>query len=49
VALSAAAALTAVAVLACVGNVLSFAPVTTGAALLAGLATARPPREGHDL
>ncbi|GGT24638.1 hypothetical protein GCM10010271_30060 [Streptomyces kurssanovii] len=49
VALSAAAALTAVAVLACVGNVLSFAPVTTGAALLAGLATARAPREGHDL
>jgi hypothetical protein len=49
VALSAAGALTAVAVLACVGNVLSFAPVTTGAALLAGLATARPPREGHDL
>jgi O-antigen ligase len=49
VTLSAAAALTAVAVLACVGNVLSFAPVTTGAALLAGLATARTTREGQDL
>ncbi|MEU5162748.1 O-antigen ligase family protein [Streptomyces sp. NPDC020875] len=43
VVLSAAAALTALAVLALLGNALSFAPVTAGAGLLAGLATARPP------
>ncbi|WP_052411264.1 O-antigen ligase family protein [Streptomyces sp. NRRL S-118] len=41
VVLSAAAALTALAALAAVGNVLSFTPVTTAAGLLAGLATAR--------
>ncbi|MGW7356684.1 O-antigen ligase family protein [Streptomyces sp. NPDC054802] len=40
VVLSAAGALTALAMLACVGNALSFAPVTAGAGLLAGLATA---------
>ena len=40
VVLSAAGALTALAALACVGNALSFAPVTAGAGLLAGLATA---------
>ncbi|MFF3290477.1 O-antigen ligase family protein [Streptomyces sp. NPDC003023] len=45
VVLSAAAALAVLAVLACVGNVLSFAPVTAGAGLLAGLATARVPGE----
>ncbi|MFI1393756.1 O-antigen ligase family protein [Streptomyces sp. NPDC020681] len=41
VVLSAGAALTALAVLANLGNALSFAPVTAGAGLLAGLATAR--------
>lgn len=41
VVLSAGAALTALAVLANLGNALSFTPVTTGAGLLAGLATAR--------
>lgn len=41
VVLCAAAALTALAVLAVLGNALSFAPVTAGAGLLAGLATAR--------
>lgn len=43
VALTAAAALTALAALACVGNALSFTPVTAGAGLLAGLASARRP------
>ncbi|MFD6418557.1 O-antigen ligase family protein [Streptomyces sp. NPDC060194] len=42
VALTAGAALAALAVLAAIGNVLSFAPVTAGAGLLAGLAAARP-------
>ncbi|MFF3372363.1 O-antigen ligase family protein [Streptomyces sp. NPDC002680] len=42
VALTAGAALTGLAVLATVGNVLSFTTVTAGAGLLAGLATARP-------
>lgn len=41
VVLPAAAALTALAVLAAVGNALSFTPVTTAAGLLAGFATAR--------
>ncbi|MET9666403.1 O-antigen ligase family protein [Streptomyces sp. NPDC006475] len=41
VVLSAGAALTALAALASLGNALSFAPVTVGAGLLAGLATAR--------
>lgn len=41
VVLSAGAALTALAILANVGNALSFAPVTAGAGLLAGLAMAR--------
>ncbi|MFD7320500.1 O-antigen ligase family protein [Streptomyces sp. NPDC059875] len=41
VVLTAAAALTALAALATVGNALSFTPVTAGAGLLAGLATAR--------
>ncbi|WP_455353919.1 O-antigen ligase family protein [Streptomyces sp. SYSU K217416] len=45
VVLSAGAALTALAVFASVGNALSFTPVTAGAGLLAGLATARPLRE----
>ncbi|MFJ6698997.1 O-antigen ligase family protein [Streptomyces sp. NPDC091272] len=53
VVLSAGAALTALAALASIGNALSFTPVTAGAALLAGLATARlqqgaaedPPRD----
>lgn len=43
VALTAGAALTALAVLASVGNALSFTPVTAGAGLLAGLASARRP------
>ncbi|MEU6018781.1 O-antigen ligase family protein [Streptomyces sp. NPDC047515] len=43
VVLTAGAALTALAVLASVGNALSFAPVTAGAGLLAGLASARSP------
>ncbi|NEC88928.1 O-antigen ligase [Streptomyces sp. SID12501] len=42
VALTAGAALTGLAALATVGNVLSFTTVTVGAGLLAGLATARP-------
>ncbi|MEV7289108.1 O-antigen ligase family protein [Streptomyces sp. NPDC093252] len=42
VALTAGAALTAVAAVAAVGNALSFTAVTVGAGLLAGLATARP-------
>ncbi|MEU3983526.1 O-antigen ligase family protein [Streptomyces sp. NPDC026672] len=42
VALTAGAALTAVGVLAAVGNALSFTAVSAGAGLLAGLATARP-------
>ncbi|MEW1720456.1 O-antigen ligase family protein [Streptomyces sp. NPDC093109] len=41
VVLTAGAALTALAALACVGNALSFTSVTAGAGLLAGLATAR--------
>ncbi|WP_330237783.1 O-antigen ligase family protein [Streptomyces sp. NBC_00525] len=43
VVLSAGAALTALAALASVGNALSFTPVTAGAGLLAGLASARRP------
>ncbi|MGC4946748.1 O-antigen ligase family protein [Streptomyces sp. DT224] len=43
VVLAAGATLTAVAVLASVGNALSFTPVTAGAGLLAGLASARRP------
>ncbi|MGW2474330.1 O-antigen ligase family protein [Streptomyces sp. NPDC001665] len=43
VVLAAGAALTALAVLASVGNALSFTPVTAGAGLLAGLASARRP------
>ncbi|MFD8685727.1 O-antigen ligase family protein [Streptomyces sp. NPDC059651] len=43
VALTAGAALTALAGLASVGNALSFTPVTAGAGLLAGLASARRP------
>lgn len=43
VVLTAGAALTALAVLSGVGNALSFAPVTAGAGLLAGLASARRP------
>lgn len=43
VVLSAGAALTALAAVATVGNALSFTPVTAGAGLLAGLATARTP------
>jgi O-antigen ligase len=42
VALTAGAALTALAVIASVGNALSFTTVTAGAGLLAGIATARP-------
>lgn len=42
VALTAGAALTALAAIAAVGNALSFPTVTAGAGLLAGLATARP-------
>jgi O-antigen ligase len=42
VALTAGASLTALAVLASVGNALSFTTVTVGAGLLAGWATARP-------
>lgn len=41
--LSAGGALTAVAALASVGSALSFAPVTSGAGVLVGLATAHPP------
>lgn len=47
VVLTAGAALTALAAFACVGNALSFTPVTMGAGLLAGLATARPPGDGR--
>ncbi|MET9552094.1 O-antigen ligase family protein [Streptomyces sp. NPDC006645] len=43
VVLTAGAALTALAAVATVGNALSFTPVTAGAGLLAGLATARSP------
>lgn len=46
VVLTAAAALTALAALASVGNALSFTPVTAGAGLLAGLASARLPGYG---
>ncbi|MFF0183602.1 O-antigen ligase family protein [Streptomyces sp. NPDC005244] len=42
IALTAGAALTALAVIASIGNALSFMTVTAGAGLLAGLATARP-------
>ncbi|MGW1541617.1 O-antigen ligase family protein [Streptomyces sp. NPDC002309] len=53
VALSAAAALTALAAIAAVGNALSFTAVSVGAGLLAGLATARPlvpaPTRGRDV
>jgi O-antigen ligase len=42
VVLTAGAALTALAVIACVGNALSFTVVSVGAGLLAGLTTARP-------
>ncbi|MFJ8082419.1 O-antigen ligase family protein [Streptomyces sp. NPDC096205] len=42
VALTAGAALTALAAVAAVGNALSFTPVSVGAGLLAGLATAQP-------
>jgi len=45
IALTAGAALTALAVIASVGNALSFTTVTAGAGLLAGLATARPLRD----
>lgn len=45
VALTAGATLTALAALASAGNALSFAPVTVGAGLLAGLASARRPVE----
>lgn len=51
VALTAGTALTALAVIACVGNALSFTTVSAGAGLLAGLATARPFAEeppGHE-
>ncbi|WP_369381458.1 O-antigen ligase family protein [Streptomyces sp. cg36] len=44
--LTAGASLTALAALACIGNALSFTPVTMGAGLLAGLATARPADDG---
>ncbi|MFF3326840.1 O-antigen ligase family protein [Streptomyces sp. NPDC002889] len=44
--LSAGAALTGLAALAAVGNALSFTPVTAGAGLLAGLATARTTGDG---
>ncbi|MFJ8005341.1 O-antigen ligase family protein [Streptomyces fagopyri] len=46
IALTAGAALTALAVIASVGNALSFTTVTAGAGLLAGLATARPLADG---
>ncbi|MET7595671.1 MULTISPECIES: O-antigen ligase family protein [unclassified Streptomyces] len=48
VALSAGAALTALAAIAAVGNALSFTTVTAGAGLLAGIATARPLAEERD-
>ncbi|MFD9483459.1 O-antigen ligase family protein [Streptomyces sp. NPDC059991] len=47
VVLTAGAGLTALAAFACVGNALSFTPVTMGAGLLAGLATARPHGDGR--
>ncbi|MFE3323745.1 O-antigen ligase family protein [Streptomyces sp. NPDC059176] len=49
VVLGAGTALTGLAALACVGNPLSFTPVTAGAGLLAGLAMARPGHEGRRL
>ncbi|MGW0843824.1 O-antigen ligase family protein [Streptomyces sp. NPDC002787] len=50
VVLTAAAALTALAAIAAVGNALSFTTVTAGAGLLAGMATARPlTDEGGDV
>ncbi|GAA2634681.1 hypothetical protein GCM10010307_30130 [Streptomyces vastus] len=49
VALTAGAALTALAAIAAVGNALSFPTVTAGAGLLAGLATARPLAGGLDV
>ncbi|WP_328766188.1 O-antigen ligase family protein [Streptomyces sp. NBC_00286] len=48
VALTAGAALTALAAIAAVGNALSFPTVTAGAGLLAGLATARPLPQDRD-
>ncbi|MFF6996248.1 O-antigen ligase family protein [Streptomyces sp. NPDC008313] len=48
VALTAGAALTALAAVASVGNALSFTTVTAGAGLLAGLATARPLADERD-
>jgi O-antigen ligase len=48
VVLTAGAALTALAVVAAVGNALSFTTVTAGAGLLAGIATARPLAETGD-
>lgn len=48
VALTAGAALTALAVIASVGNALSFTTVTAGAGLLAGIATARPLTDEDD-
>ncbi|MEU6096987.1 O-antigen ligase family protein [Streptomyces sp. NPDC047079] len=47
VALTAGAALTALAVIASVGDALSFTTVTVGAGLLAGIATARPLGDGE--
>ncbi|MEV8034442.1 O-antigen ligase family protein [Streptomyces sp. NPDC086182] len=47
IALTTGAALTAVAVIASIGNALSFMTVTAGAGLLAGLATARPLTTGE--
>ncbi|MFE2674465.1 O-antigen ligase family protein [Streptomyces hygroscopicus] len=46
VVLTAGAALTALAVVSCLGNALSFSQITAGAGLLAGLATARRPDDG---
>ncbi|MFF6783291.1 O-antigen ligase family protein [Streptomyces sp. NPDC012510] len=48
VVLTAGAALTALAVIAAVGNALSFTTVTAGAGLLAGMATARPMTDESD-
>ncbi|MGW3492958.1 O-antigen ligase family protein [Streptomyces sp. NPDC001020] len=48
VALTAGAALTALAVIASVGNALSFTTVTAGAGLLAGIATAHPLRDEEE-
>src|SRR5262249_16884083 len=47
IALTAGAALTALAVIASVGNALSFTIVTAGAGLLAGIATVRPLTDGQ--